>query len=933
MQGFRAAGGVAGAIAQSAETLFEDRLDEHRQQVARRLLLRLVTPGEGTADSRRRMPLEDLERDVDPVVMAEVADSFVAARLLSVDDSSVELAHEALIAGWPRLHGWIDAERENLRTRQRIERAAHEWEASGRDPDLLYRGAPLAAAASWADDQRDSLDTLQREFIDRSETARRDDEHRRATAAARAQRNRRRATAALAVLALASVIASVVAFTAARRATGNARVAELQFARALGTSALGQADSDPAQALLLAVESIARSESPTVDARAALVQARLAMAGPGPVPFGPSISTPGSFKVALRPDGLLAAVADQTGPIRLYDTQTGQQVGADLERHTAGARALDFSPDGRNLFSGGSDGTVLRWDVSDPASVRPPTVLRDTAVIVWSLDVHPDGTSVIVAADDGTLRWLDIVTGDELRVIDWKSGAGIVSVAFSPDGRRIVASNRDGRLQSWMTSGGPAQWGADATPAGPNLWEIVFSPDGEHFATAGDRDAAHVHDTESGQVVPGAVFGGGAGLDSTITQIHGVAFSSDGTRLIGGSSSGAVHTWAIDEPSDRTSTVARHTDAVEDGALSADGSTYVTVGDDKRLRVWRLRSVPVSIDRPGFDGGAFGVAFDPSGGRIAVGDGAGHLHIVAVDGTAGGAIDLVAHDGVVRDVAWSADGMSIASIGDDGDVQLWDAKAIKLVRTVGAHRAPGRSVAFSPDGRWLLSTDRGDATGRGAQVLVWDLADRSLRAELPGHSQGVNTAQFSADGEFVATADGRGAIRVWDTSNFALLREWAATEQVNLVWALSFSRSGLLASADSSEDMRVWDPRTGLQVGRTISGLGTDGATGVDFNGAGDTIAVLTCGGELRLVDWSQGANLASSPIPAHPGSDAFNLAFDVIGSSFATTGTDGVLRIWDVLSVEAACNAAGRELDMDSSHAILGTTQPVGCGTPPSLS
>lgn len=946
--GFRAAGGVAGAIARSADDLFEEKFDGRQQAAARRLLLRLVTPGEGTADSRRLLPLNELERDSEPAVMSEVVDAFVAARLLSVDQRAVEIAHEALIGGWPRLRDWIDDERENLRFRQRIARAAGEWDTHDRDPDLLWRGAPLATAVDWAGAHSETLDRLEREFVDEAEEARLVAAAAAARREARAQRTRRLATAALAALTVASIAASIVALVGFRRANGSADIAEQQFANALGTSSVGRARSDPAQALLLAVESIDRSESPGLDARSGMVQARLELAAPNVYPLGPPVLTPGSFRVALRPDGAVAAVADQTGPIRLYDVAEGEQIGADLRFHEAGARTLAFTSEGTTLVSGSSDGLTLAWDLTDPDSVPSPRVIsRGGAVKVWAVTIASDDRRLAVASDDGVIRLFDLESGSQDDEIVWDEGAGITAVAFSPDGNILVASNREGRLNSWDAHTGEPRWPDDATPTGAKLWEIVFSADGTRFATAGDRDTVHVHDSATGATLPGYVFGKPGGTDDAITKVLGIAFLPDGSRLLGGDAEGRVHSWDLSDPTiEPTSSIVRHGDQVRYGDLSADGAVYVTVSDDKNLRAWRTATEPISVDIDGFADGAYGAAFDPTSDRLVVGDGQGSLHLFdlasaadadsgtdtgtgAIEGlTVGSAIaSTKAHDGPVFKVVWSADGSRLASIGDDGKVAVWDPATLEETKMIGQHQARGRGLAFSPDGRLLVSSDRGDERGQGADVFIWDVEKGSLHGQLPPQDQGVRTVAFSNDGDWLATADGLGEIWLWDTDGFELIRQWTGTEQINPVWGLSFSDDGLLGSVDSSEDLRVWDPKTGEQVGRSIGGLGTNGATGLGFDGTGRTLATVTRNGELHLVDWQQGIDLAASPIVAHnDDANSFELSFDDDGVRFVTTGTDGTARIWDLLSADRACEVAAERLDPSISEDLFDTTDPIAC-------
>ncbi len=526
------------------------------------------------------------------------------------------------------------------------------------------------------------------------------------------------------------------------------------------------------------------------------------------------------------------------------------------------------------------------------------------------------------------LLLLDAESGDELNTIEWSGGEGIVAVRFSPDGDRMVASNRDGRLQSWLTADRLPLWDDDASPSGPNLWDIAFSPDGTQFATAGDRDAAFVHDTETGEAVPGAVFGEPVGRPGAITQIHGVAFSADGRRLVGGSATGSVHSWNIDDPADVVTTRARHGDAVEHGAIDAAHSVYVSVGDDKRLRVWQIPNAAVSADAGGWEGGAWGVAFDPRGGQIAVGDGNGGVRIVAIeeDGGLGVTMEpIIGHEGRVFDIAWSPDGSLLASVGDDGGVVLWDANGGTRLETLGTHDGPTRDVAFSPDGRLLVSSDERPSSD-GRNVIVWNIETREQLADLAGHRQGVFAAGFAPDGRTLATADGQGEIRIWSTEDFSLVRQWTAVKEANRIFAIDFNDDGLLAAADSSEDLRVWNPESGVQVGRTVSGLDTDGATGVGFDREGDTIAVMSREGELRIVDWATGVNLSAAAISAHPGEKSWALAFAPDGSRFATTGTDGVMRVWNVLSTDVACDVAGRRLEVALDGNILGDADPIGC-------
>ena len=173
LQAYRESGGVQGALAQRAEAVFDEFTPE-QQDMTRRLILRLTQPGEGTEDTRRRAAMNELLlRPAEQQAVEAVIGRLANARLFttSVDASGVrqvDVAHEALIRGWPRARRWIDDDRTALRTHRRLTEAAQEWLRMERDESVLYRGARLAQAQEWREHHEDDLNDLEREFLDTS---------------------------------------------------------------------------------------------------------------------------------------------------------------------------------------------------------------------------------------------------------------------------------------------------------------------------------------------------------------------------------------------------------------------------------------------------------------------------------------------------------------------------------------------------------------------------------------------------------------------------------------------------------------------------------------------------------------------------------------------------------------------------------------------
>ena len=147
--GYRASGGINGAVAQSAEGLYS-RVDAERRHLLRDLVLRLVSPGPEGEPVRTRVPRRLVGTDPEHEQLIEM---LVSARLVTSDDGALEITHEALTRAWPRLRGWLDDDVEGQRIRHHLSAAADAWEALGRPDSELYRGVRLARALDWRADK------------------------------------------------------------------------------------------------------------------------------------------------------------------------------------------------------------------------------------------------------------------------------------------------------------------------------------------------------------------------------------------------------------------------------------------------------------------------------------------------------------------------------------------------------------------------------------------------------------------------------------------------------------------------------------------------------------------------------------------------------------------------------------------------------------
>ena len=236
-------GGVRGAVARLAEEAY-GQLDAAQQVVARNTLVRLAAEGAGGAVERRRVPLAELETDQREDV-ARVIELFTDRRLLTVTAGSVEVAHEALLREWPRLHGWIEQDREGLRIHRGVTSACEEWQRLDRDDGALFRGSRLTEAVEWRDTHEPTLNEAEREFLDAS--------HGRRHAERVARRRVIRIAFAGLTVALAAITAvAIIALSQGREAERQRDIAVSQQLAATSTNAL---DADPSVSLNLGAPS------------------------------------------------------------------------------------------------------------------------------------------------------------------------------------------------------------------------------------------------------------------------------------------------------------------------------------------------------------------------------------------------------------------------------------------------------------------------------------------------------------------------------------------------------------------------------------------------------------------------------------------------------------------------------------------------------
>lgn len=882
LSGYTASGGVRGAIAESAESVFYDQLDREQRQIARQIFLRLTELGgdEAHADTRRRIRIDELPaRPEDKDAVHQVLSALADARLVTTDQNSAEVAHEALIREWPTLRGWLEEDRAGLRLHRHLTETAQEWDNSGRDPSGLYRGARLAQALEWAAAHADNINALEHVFLDTSqslaESEEREREEQRQRELASAQRlieaeqvrieeqisANRRLRQRAAFLAVALIIASALGITALTFGQRTVQAERLATSRELAAAAVTNLQVDAERSVLLALAALDQAD--TLEARNALHQAFPELhllqtfpphrGGAPDVAFSPDGSRLASMgalddftiwetdsgqpllelqdaeieygnSLAFSPDGHLLATAGVT-KVFLWGAVTGeklltlagQSVGTTVG-YNLGVGQLSFSPDGQQLAVANMDGVSKVWELTTQEELLtlPPVALPAKAIAF-----NATGTLLATGGDDGVVTAWDALKG---TVVFTKTVGGIIhSVTFSPDGTRLAAASEDGTAKIWDAVDGQELLNL---PRLSGMYDVAFLTDGR-LATAGQDGVTRVWDSVTGQQV--------LTLPASASTVIGVAGSPDGTLIATSSYDGSVRLWNA-MPGHELLTIPAHDAIVWDVAYFGD-DRIASASVDGTVKLWDAvtGSLLNSFAGEASAAPAFtSVSISPDGARLAAG---GFDGSVTVWNSATGEIvsQFEGHTTLVTGLEFSPDGTNLASSSWDGTATVWKLAQGTALTTFRSHNAPG--LAFSPDGRTVFTG------GDDGYVRQWDVETGQELHTFLVEGKEVYGVAVSPDGQMLAMGHQDGMITLWNLVTGTKLRTFSG--HAGLVLRLVFNRDGTrLASAGFDRLAKVWDVATGEELVSLYGNLSN--VFGVSFSSDGANLATAGADGTVR---------------------------------------------------------------------------------------
>jgi WD40 repeat protein len=649
--------------------------------------------------------------------------------------------------------------------------------------------------------------------------------------------------------------------------------------------------------------------------------------------------------VAISPDGSLIASGGQDMIVRLWDARAGTEI-REFKGHTGAVTSLAFLPDGKTLVSGaatswgqgvdkGEDNTTRTWEVATGREIRRLTEYDDEDDLVLLSDPRDPTRSIGSRILHKALR---------------KPGGGVMTVAISPNGRLIATGTAHDTVRIWDATGG-AVLRELAAPfkCGGIAWSVAFSPDGSRLVSA-CGPLLRIWDVAGGREV--------RRLQGHTGDIRSVAFSPDGTMVGSAGEDGTIRLW--DAAGGRELHRLEGPKKTEMAlAFSPDGRT-VAAGGFAGIRIWEPDEAKVSkpAESPTVSNELLVYAHD--GTRIATATGDNRIWVW--DMGSGRLLNrLAGHTNHISAMSFSPNGEQLASVGWDGTLRLWDIANGRETHRFEIAGEKFGSVAFSPDGHTvafgiadrLTPAEAFHINELNAELMLSNMyskapthppgTDPPLRspekikrdiqsllarrnglrfdirlidaetgnptATLEGHEFTIFDLAFAADGRSLLSVSGDRTARLWDLGTYAERRSFRFD---SYPWHSAVSPDGasLLIDVLQNRTVSLWDVTSGNHIAsidtrdQSQKSRPASGAPYQNF----DSIASLAISpddkrlllgnhdGTIRVWDLASNQEV----LRAKANSSWVNsVAFSHDGARIAATGTDGSIRIFNATNLE----------------------------------
>ena len=498
-------------------------------------------------------------------------------------------------------------------------------------------------------------------------------------------------------------------------------------------------------------------------------------------------------------------------------------------------------------------------------------ILTGHTIHVNSVAFSPDGNKIVSGGWDGTIRLWNAHTGELLHTLKThKYGRyPVYSVAFSPDGNKIVSGSSDNNIRLWNAHTGELL--KILTGHTSDVISVAFHPDGHTLASGSADRTIRLWNANTGELLKI--------LTGRAHNTLNIAFSPDGNTIASGSSDNTIRLWNANT-GELLKTLAGHTRDVISVAFHPDGNTLASSSWDT-IRLWNTNTGELLKLFTEHTSEVNSVAFSPDGNTIASGSSDNTIHLRNTN--TGELLKLLTgHGSDVNSVAFHPDGHTLASGSDDRTIRLWSTNTGVLLKILTGHKRDVNSVAFSPDGNTIASGSNDET------IRLWNANTGELLYTLTRIKRYVSSVAFHSDGHTLASSSWEN-ISLWNTGE--LLK--TLTGHTSEVYSIAFSPDGnIIASGSDDETIRLWNTNTGEQL-KILTGH-TNDVISVAFSPDGNTIASGSGDGTIRLWNTNTGELLKTLAVHTY---GVNSVAFHPDGHTLASGSADSTILLWELAS------------------------------------
>jgi WD40 repeat protein len=601
-----------------------------------------------------------------------------------------------------------------------------------------------------------------------------------------------------------------------------------------------------------------------------------------------------------------AADTPRTRGVLLDSVQANPQLIQYLRSDIGQSSPVAFSPDGKILATGESNGIIILWDPETANPLRQLVAKNPNGLgPVFSLAFTPDGKMLVAGIhtlydDEGTIALWDVTTGQLIDQPLLNTTNSVYDLTLSPDGKTLAIAESVG-ISLWDMEKGqfvgklPTQLYdvVGALNQSIGVSNPIFSPDGNILAALGGGNTITLWDTKKLQTI-----GQPLRVDeaNSFIGICGIAFGPQGNTLVTVSTDNSITLWDLatrqpirqypSEPTGNAYSVGCSSAFSPDGRLVAYSDSSIIMLAD--MQTGQRIGQPLK----GNSNNIGGMAFSRDGKMLVSASGHG---AILWDLTSGRLLGQTLTNHVGSSIAFSPDGNTLAS--DDGpSVVLWNMTTHQPIEQLGkGNDLAFQPVAFSPDGKVL-------AAGNGQGITLWDIATgKPIGMPLSGylddlHSDQAQGVAFSPDGKIIAF-DGGAGILLWDVATHQRIDPPLAGDVGNGS-AFAFSPDGkILAVGDSLhttsvsfDAIKLWSVATHQPIGQPL--MHSDFVDCITFSPNGKILA--SCGGST-IIFWDVASQkMIGQPLTLPTNSLSTNLVFSPDGKILASGDYDNTIVLWD---------------------------------------